>query len=216
MRQDEPSQERCPAPASSRVCAGGRPRCGLVVRVRVGRAQPLPRLPGADPALRPQALFVLFVLAYIHFVFSRSPISCLEHVRDRWPREGVLRVEVQHNSSRAPVFLQFCTGAGAGAHGSFPGLALEPEDEDEELSMEMFGNSSVQVSPARPAHAAGAQRVQPAGRALCPPRAPVAMRRESADAGALRTEVGQGWACSGDRCPWLVASALGGRAVCQP
>lgn len=91
-----------------------------------------------------KALFVLFVLAYIHFVFSRSPISCLEHVRDRWPREGVLRVEVQHNSSRAPVFLQFCAGAGAGAHGSFPGLALEPEDEDEELSMEMFGNSSVQ------------------------------------------------------------------------
>lgn len=89
-----------------------------------------------------KALFVLFVLAYIHFVFSRSPISCLEHVRDRWPREGVLRVEVQHNSSRAPVFLQFC--AGAGAHGSFPGLAVEPEDEDEELTMEMFGNSSVQ------------------------------------------------------------------------
>ncbi|XP_051697823.1 membralin isoform X2 [Oryctolagus cuniculus] len=89
-----------------------------------------------------KALFVLFVLAYIHFVFSRSPISCLEHVRDRWPREGVLRVEVQHNSSRAPVFLQFC--AGAGAPGSCPGLAVEPEDEDEELTMEMFGNSSVQ------------------------------------------------------------------------
>ncbi|XP_003788733.1 membralin isoform X2 [Otolemur garnettii] len=93
-----------------------------------------------------KALFVLFVLAYIHIVFSRSPINCLEHVRDKWPREGILRVEVQHNSSRAPVFLQFCDGNG---RGSFPGLAMEPgnglelEDEEEELTMEMFGNSSI-------------------------------------------------------------------------
>ena len=97
----------------------------------------------------PQALFVLFVLAYIHIVFSRSPINCLEHVRDKWPRDGILRVEVQHNSSRAPVFLQFCNGGG-----SFPGLAVEPggleleeeDEEEEELTMEMFGNSSIKVS----------------------------------------------------------------------
>ncbi|XP_032108360.1 membralin isoform X3 [Sapajus apella] len=93
-----------------------------------------------------KALFVLFVLAYIHIVFSRSPINCLEHVRDKWPREGILRVEVRHNSSRAPVFLQFCDGG----RGSFPGLAMEPgssleleDEEEEELSMEMFGNSSI-------------------------------------------------------------------------
>ncbi|XP_042553103.1 membralin isoform X1 [Dipodomys spectabilis] len=91
-----------------------------------------------------KALFVLFVLAYIHIVFSRSPINCLEHVRDRWPREGILRVEVRHNSSRAPVFLQFCDGG----RQSFSGLAVEPgglelEEEEEELTMEMFGNSSV-------------------------------------------------------------------------
>lgn len=99
--------------------------------------------------LCPQALFVLFVLAYIHLVFSRSPVNCLEHVRDKWPREGVLRVEVRHNSSRAPVFLQFC---GSGAQAGFPGLAVEPggmqpedEEEEEELTMEMFGNSSVKV-----------------------------------------------------------------------
>ncbi|XP_031205544.1 membralin isoform X3 [Mastomys coucha] len=86
-----------------------------------------------------KALFVLFVLAYIHIVFSRSPINCLEHVRDRWPREGVLRVEVRHNSSRAPVILQFCDG-GLG------GLELEPgglELEEEELTVEMFTNSSI-------------------------------------------------------------------------
>ncbi|XP_011747520.1 membralin isoform X2 [Macaca nemestrina] len=94
-----------------------------------------------------KALFVLFVLAYIHIVFSRSPINCLEHVRDKWPREGILRVEVRHNSSRAPVFLQFCDGGGSG---SFPGLAMEPgssldveDEEEEELTMEMFGNSSI-------------------------------------------------------------------------
>lgn len=86
-----------------------------------------------------KALFVLFVLAYIHIVFSRSPINCLEHVRDRWPREGVLRVEVRHNSSRAPVILQFCDGG-------LRGLDLEPgglELEEEELSVEMFTNSSI-------------------------------------------------------------------------
>lgn len=101
-------------------------------------------LPTADcsPPYPTQALFVLFVLAYIHIVFSRSPINCLEHVRDRWPREGVLRVEVRHNSSRAPVILQFCDG-GLG------GLELEPgglELEEEELTVEMFTNSSIKVS----------------------------------------------------------------------
>lgn len=90
---------------------------------------------------------MLFVLAYIHIVFSRSPINCLEHVRDKWPREGVLRVEVQQNSSRAPVFLQFCDSG----RSSFPSLAAEPgglelEEEEEELTMEMFGNHSIQVS----------------------------------------------------------------------
>lgn len=107
--------------------------------------------PAAQASLTapPQALFVLFVLAYIHVVFSRSPINCLEHVRDHWPREGVLRVEVQRNSSRAPVFLQFC----AAGRSSFPGLAaaprgleLEEEEEEEELTMEMLGNRSIQVS----------------------------------------------------------------------
>lgn len=81
---------------------------------------------------------MLFVLAYIHIVFSRSPINCLEHVRDRWPREGVLRVEVRHNSSRAPVVLQFCDGG-------LSGLELG-EEEEEELTVEMFNNSSIKVS----------------------------------------------------------------------
>ncbi|NXL93924.1 MBRL protein, partial [Alectura lathami] len=89
-----------------------------------------------------KALFVLFILAYIHIAFSRSPINCLEHVRDKWPRDGILRVEIQRNSSRAPIFLQFC-----GAE-KFPGMVVEPaaeeeEEEEEEMTVDMFENSSV-------------------------------------------------------------------------
>ncbi|TSM94679.1 Membralin [Bagarius yarrelli] len=99
-----------------------------------------------------KALFVLFILAYIHIAFSRSPINCLEHVREKWPRDGILRVEIQRNSSRAPIFLQFYETEG------FQGLVKEPDgdtedsrkvsvpqdDEDEdEMTLEMFDNSSV-------------------------------------------------------------------------
>ncbi|XP_073180665.1 membralin isoform X3 [Lepidochelys kempii] len=89
-----------------------------------------------------QALFVLFILAYIHIAFSRSPINCLEHVRDKWPRDGILRVEIQRNSSRAPIFLQFCEVE------KFPGMVIESmqeeeEEEEEEMTVEMFENSSV-------------------------------------------------------------------------
>ncbi|XP_039188936.1 membralin isoform X2 [Crotalus tigris] len=91
-----------------------------------------------------KALFVLFILAYIHITFSRSPINCLEHVRDKWPRDGILRVEIQRNSSRNPVFLQFCESE------RFPGMVVEPavgeeeeEEEEEEMTVEMFENSSI-------------------------------------------------------------------------
>ncbi|NXL66829.1 MBRL protein, partial [Chordeiles acutipennis] len=89
-----------------------------------------------------KALFVLFILAYIHIAFSRSPINCLEHVRDKWPRDGILRVEIQRNSSRAPIFMQFC-----GVE-KFPGMVVEPtaeqeEEEEEEMTVDMFENSSV-------------------------------------------------------------------------
>ncbi|KAM3852409.1 membralin isoform 2-T2 [Vipera latastei] len=91
-----------------------------------------------------KALFVLFILAYIHITFSRSPINCLEHVRDKWPRDGILRVEIQRNSSRNPVFLQFCESD------RFPGMVVEPavgeeeeEEEEEEMTVEMFENSSI-------------------------------------------------------------------------
>ncbi|KAI5101873.1 membralin isoform X1 [Silurus meridionalis] len=99
-----------------------------------------------------KALFVLFILAYIHIAFSRSPINCLEHVREKWPRDGILRVEIQRNSSRAPIFLQFYETEG------FQGLVKEldgdkeesgqvpvhqEEEEEEEMTVDMFDNSSV-------------------------------------------------------------------------
>ncbi|XP_067368670.1 membralin isoform X2 [Channa argus] len=100
-----------------------------------------------------KALFVLFILAYIHIAFSRSPINCLEVVRERWPRDGILRVEIQRNSSRAPIFLQHYDssglqeelGAGEGGVGGLSLAALQEEEEDEEeMTVEMFDNSSVQ------------------------------------------------------------------------
>ncbi|KAK7128002.1 hypothetical protein R3I93_020556 [Phoxinus phoxinus] len=95
-----------------------------------------------------KALFMLFILAYIHIAFSRSPINCLEHVREKWPRDGILRVEIQRNSSRAPIFLQFYETEG------IQGLVKESEEggsetrqpdaeEEEEMTMEMFDNSTV-------------------------------------------------------------------------
>ncbi|XP_068090136.1 membralin isoform X1 [Hyperolius riggenbachi] len=90
-----------------------------------------------------KALLVLFILAYIHIAFSRSPINCLEHVRDKWPRDGILRVEIQLNSSRAPIFLQFYDSD------TFPGLVKEPlsdeesEEDEEEMNVETYQNSSI-------------------------------------------------------------------------
>ncbi|XP_041791802.1 membralin isoform X2 [Chelmon rostratus] len=104
-----------------------------------------------------KALFVLFILAYIHIAFSRSPINCLEVVRERWPRDGILRVEIQRNSSRASVFLQYYDSAGiqeeleaeeGGGGAGVVGLSLaalqEEEEDEEEMTLEMFDNSSVQ------------------------------------------------------------------------
>lgn len=107
----------------------------------------------------PQALFVLFILAYIHIAFSRSPINCLEVVRERWPRDGILRVEIQKNSSRTAVFMQHYDSThleeemgpeGGGGGGSGAGISLaalwDEEENEEEGTLEVFDNSSVQVT----------------------------------------------------------------------
>ncbi|XP_030835946.1 membralin-like [Strongylocentrotus purpuratus] len=52
-----------------------------------------------------KALTALFVLAYIHRTFSRSPINCLAEYRDKWPRDGILRVEIVRNrSDESPIY----------------------------------------------------------------------------------------------------------------
>lgn len=99
---------------------------------------------------------MLFILAYIHIAFSRSPINCLEHVREKWPRDGILRVEIQRNSSRAPIFLQFYETEGIqglvkdpeedGSEGTQPVVQTDAEEEEEEMTMDMFDNSTVRVS----------------------------------------------------------------------
>ncbi|CAG9862290.1 unnamed protein product [Phyllotreta striolata] len=44
-----------------------------------------------------KAISAFFVLVYIHITFSRTPSTCLMHVKDTWPRDGILRVEIVRN-----------------------------------------------------------------------------------------------------------------------
>ncbi|XP_072379686.1 membralin isoform X2 [Diabrotica undecimpunctata] len=44
-----------------------------------------------------KAIAAFFVLVYIHITFSRTPSTCLMHVKDNWPRDGILRVEIVRN-----------------------------------------------------------------------------------------------------------------------
>lgn len=41
---------------------------------------------------------MLFILIYIHAVFARGPINCLQHIQKDWPRDGILRVEIIRNA----------------------------------------------------------------------------------------------------------------------
>ncbi|KAI6196573.1 hypothetical protein M3Y94_01125600 [Aphelenchoides besseyi] len=43
------------------------------------------------------ALSMLGTLIYVHYVYSRYPGTCLNDIKERWPRKGVLRVEVISN-----------------------------------------------------------------------------------------------------------------------
>ncbi|XP_075528833.1 membralin isoform X2 [Dermacentor variabilis] len=46
-----------------------------------------------------KALLSFFILAYIHAAFIRTPINCLEHVCHQWPQDGILRIEIIHDSA---------------------------------------------------------------------------------------------------------------------
>ncbi|CAJ0945855.1 unnamed protein product, partial [Mesorhabditis belari] len=43
------------------------------------------------------AVFSLAVLLFVHLMFSRSSTTCLDHIKEIWPKDGVLRVEIIHN-----------------------------------------------------------------------------------------------------------------------
>lgn len=47
-----------------------------------------------------KAITAFFVLVYIHITFSRTPSTCLMHVKDTWPRDGILRVEIVRNVAK--------------------------------------------------------------------------------------------------------------------
>jgi hypothetical protein len=34
------------------------------------------------------------LLIYLHIGFNQKPMTCLSHLHDTWPRQGVLRVEL--------------------------------------------------------------------------------------------------------------------------
>lgn len=44
-----------------------------------------------------KALAAFFVLFYVHLSFSKTPSTCLDSVKDTWPRDGILRVEIVRN-----------------------------------------------------------------------------------------------------------------------
>ena len=45
-------------------------------------------------AMLVKASLCFLLLVYIHVVYTRHPVQCLEHVADTWPRDGILRVEI--------------------------------------------------------------------------------------------------------------------------
>lgn len=47
-----------------------------------------------------KAIAAFFVLVYIHTAFSKTPSTCLQHVKDTWPRDGILRVEIVRNAGQ--------------------------------------------------------------------------------------------------------------------
>jgi len=46
------------------------------------------------------------LLIYLHVVFNQKPVTCLSHLHDSWPRQGVLRVELFFESPPEDYNLQ--------------------------------------------------------------------------------------------------------------
>lgn len=56
-----------------------------------------------------KALAAFFMLLYIHIIFSRTPITCLDHIKSSWPRHGIVRIDItrsgQGNSPESQDYL---------------------------------------------------------------------------------------------------------------
>ncbi|XP_049298950.1 uncharacterized protein LOC125771872 [Anopheles funestus] len=68
----------------------------LFFKTAIAYAQTIPRpvRRAIELMMLLKALTAFFILAYIHVRFSQTPTTCLEHVKDDWPRDGILRVEI--------------------------------------------------------------------------------------------------------------------------
>lgn len=73
----------------------------LFYRIAIGYARALPKKfrRVLEFLVLVKAFVVLFMLFYIHYIFARNPVNCLMDIKDQWPRDGVLRVEIIKNVS---------------------------------------------------------------------------------------------------------------------
>ncbi|KAH8034878.1 hypothetical protein HPB51_003165 [Rhipicephalus microplus] len=73
----------------------------LFVRVALAYATAVPHPCGLCSSTSPcsRLFYHFFILAYIHAAFIRTPINCLEHVCHQWPQDGILRIEILHDTA---------------------------------------------------------------------------------------------------------------------
>ncbi|XP_076440829.1 membralin-like isoform X2 [Babylonia areolata] len=73
----------------------------LFYRIAITYARAFPRSVRRviEFAILVKAFVVLSILVYMHVVFARTPVNCLSHVAQSWPRHGILRVEIVRNAS---------------------------------------------------------------------------------------------------------------------
>ncbi|CAF1596771.1 unnamed protein product [Rotaria magnacalcarata] len=59
-----------------------------------------------ETAILVMAIVCMALLIYLHVVFNQKPVTCLSHLHDRWPRQGILRVELFFESPPKDYNLQ--------------------------------------------------------------------------------------------------------------
>lgn len=77
-----------------------------------------------------KALLAFFILVYIHVTFLKTSATCLERVKNDWPRDGVLRVEIlQKNDLSDEGVTSFIKNAGKdGSPHLSPSASTKNED----------------------------------------------------------------------------------------